>query len=283
MISDPTPPASDGRQCAGQTVLAVGCGSPDGQVNNGLAAARALAVHGAEVCVVDRDSEAIAHTLAAVTAAAPEAATASATADVTDEAALAAAVETCTAELSAPSVLYYNVGVVVSGGPAALDVSEFRRAIDINLTGAYTAIRLTLPGMRAAGRGRIITVASVGGMRYIGYDYPAYAASKAGLIELTKAIGSAYAGEGIRANAIAPGFIETPLIHSTAIASQHRSVAEMLTARHAASPTGRMGTPEDVAAAAVFLASPSSDYINAATLPVDGGLVHASSAIGPPI
>lgn len=282
MTSVSTPAQPGSYPCAGQTVFAVGCGSPDGQVNNGLAAARALAVHGAAVCVVDRDSDSIAHTLAAISAAAPEAVTAAATADVTDEVALAAAVETCTAELSAPSVLYYNVGVVVSGGPTDLDVSEFRRAVDINLTGAYTAIRLTLPGMRAAGRGRIITVASVGGMRYIGYDYPAYAASKAGLIELTKAVGSAYAGEGIRANAIAPGFIETPLIHRAAITGQHRSTDDMLAVRHAASPTGRMGTPEDVAAAAVFLASPASDYINAATVPVDGGLVHSSSVGGPP-
>ena len=107
----------------------------------------------------------------------------------------------------------------------------------------------------------------------MGYDYPAYAASKAGLIELTKAVGAQYASEGIRANSIAPGLIETPLIHRS-ISGHYDSVEEMLAARHAQSPTGTMGRPEDVADLAVFLASRESTYINSTLIPVDGGLTH---------
>ena len=107
----------------------------------------------------------------------------------------------------------------------------------------------------------------------MGYDYPAYAASKAGLIELTKATAIQHAREGIRANSIAPGLIETPLIHGS-ISGHYQSAEEMLAARHALSPTGRMGVPADIAGLAVFLASDASAYINATVIPVDGGLVH---------
>jgi NAD(P)-dependent dehydrogenase (short-subunit alcohol dehydrogenase family) len=194
-------------------------------------------------------------------------------ADVGDEDSLAAAFAHCADRLGAPTVLHYNVGIVVNGGVDTLDTDGFRRALDINLTGAFSAIKHALPHMRAAGTGSIITVSSVGGMRYMGYDYPAYAASKAGLIELTKVVGAQYAAEGIRANSIAPGLIETPLIHRS-ISGHYDSVEDMLAARHAQSPTGAMGRPEDVADLAVFLASDESAYINSTLIPVDGGLTH---------
>src|SRR5699024_2159495 len=198
---------------------------------------------------------------------------ATAVADVCDEDSLAAAFDHCAATLGPPTVLHFNVGIVVNGGVDELATDGFRRAIDINLTGAFSAVKHALPHMRQAGHGSIITVSSVGGMRYMGYDYPAYAASKAGLIELTKAVGAQYASEGIRANTIAPGLIETPLIHSS-ISGHYDSVEDMLAARHSQSPTGRMGRPEDVADLAVFLASSESAYINSTLIPVDGGLTH---------
>lgn len=262
---------------AGHVVIAFGCGSPDGSTNNGLAAARAFAREGASVCVVDRDDTAIGHTLAALDAAhaTPPARHLGVRADVTEDGDVAAAVARCREELGVPSVLYYNVGIVVNGGPEELPTESFRFALDVNLTGAFRAVKEVLPLMRKAGRGSIVTVSSAGGLRWMGYDYPAYAASKAGLLELTNSVGLAHAHEGIRANSIAPGLIETPLLR-TSIAGHHGSVEGMLRARHAASPTGRMGTPEDVAEAAVFLASDESRYINATVLPVDGGLTHAS-------
>ena len=154
----------------------------------------------------------------------------------------------------------------------------FEAAVGASFVGgrSFAAMKHVVPHMRAAGRGSIITVASTGGMRWMGYDYPAYAASKAALIELTNSVGLRYAREGIRANSISPGLIETPLIR-TSITGHYGSVEEMLAARHAASPTGQMGQPEDVGAAAVFLASQESRYINATCVPVDGGLIHTTS------
>jgi NAD(P)-dependent dehydrogenase (short-subunit alcohol dehydrogenase family) len=261
-----------------EVVVAIGCGTPDGQTNNGLAAARAFLAEGARVCLVDRLPQALEQARRGLLEENPGAADrlTEAVADVVDDAQVAAAIEATAALFGPPTVLHYNVGIVVNGGVEELEVDGFRRALDINLTGAFSAMKHIVPHMRAAGRGSIITVASTGGMRWMGYDYPAYAASKAALIELTNSVGLRYAREGIRANAISPGLIETPLIR-TSITGHYGSVEEMLAARHAASPTGRMGQPEDVGAAAVFLASPESRYVNAMCLPVDGGLIHTTS------
>ena len=283
----------------GTTIMAIGCGTPDGEVNNGFAAAIGFLREGAKVCIVDRDPGALDEATRALAEATAQVDSYGAVtserghlggvdldaqveldsqlttvvADVGDEDSLAAAFAHCADRLGGPTVLHYNVGIVVNGGVDELETDGFRRALDINLTGAFSAIKHALPHMRAAGHGSIITVSSVGGMRYMGYDYPAYAASKAGLIELTKVVGAQYASEGIRANSIAPGLIETPLIHRS-ISGHYGSVDEMLAARHAQSPTGKMGRPEDVADLAVFLASGESAYINSTLIPVDGGLTH---------
>ena len=257
----------------GTTIMAIGCGTPDGEVNNGFAAAIGFLREGAKVCIVDRDPGALDEATRALAEVDLDAQLTTVVADVGDEDSLAAAFAHCADRLGGPTVLHYNVGIVVNGGVDELDTDGFRRALDINLTGAFSAIKHALPHMRAAGHGSIITVSSVGGMRYMGYDYPAYAASKAGLIELTKVVGAQYASEGIRANSIAPGLIETPLIHRS-ISGHYDSVEDMLAARHAQSPTGKMGRPEDVADLAVFLASNESAYINSTLIPVDGGLTH---------
>lgn len=279
---------------AGKVIMAIGCGTPDGQVNNGFAAGKAFLAAGAKVCIVDRDPAALEHAYAALADAATAGDSPNATsdnlgqadsagdlhsrvttvvADVGDEDSLSAAFDHCASTLGEPTVLHYNVGIVVNGGLDSLETAAFSKALDVNLTGAFAAMKQALPYMRKAGGGAIITVSSVGGMRYMGYDYPAYAASKAGLIELTKVIGAQYASEGIRANSIAPGLIETPLIHNS-ISDHYDSVEDMLSARHALSPTGKMGQPEDIAKLAVFLASDDSSYINSTLIPVDGGLVH---------
>ncbi|MBM6591843.1 SDR family oxidoreductase [Brevibacterium sp. RIT 803] len=274
----------------GRIVMAIGCGTPDGQVNNGFAAAKAFLAAGAKVCIVDRDRAALNHARATLGQASTPGETAGSpdrlgeggdldsrvttvVADVGDEASLSAAFDHCASSLGEPTVLHFNVGIVVNGGLDTLETAGFAKALDINLTGAFAAMKQALPYMRRAGGGSIITVSSVGGMRYMGYDYPAYAASKAGLIELTKVVGAQYASEGIRANSIAPGLIETPLIHNS-ISGHYDSVEDMLAARHALSPTGKMGHPEDIAKLAVFLASDDSSYINSTLIPVDGGLVH---------
>jgi NAD(P)-dependent dehydrogenase (short-subunit alcohol dehydrogenase family) len=142
----------------------------------------------------------------------------------------------------------------------------------VNLTSAYLTCRHTLPHMLAAGRGVIVNVSSLAGIRDTGYVYPAYSAAKAGINQLTVSIALTYADRGIRANAVLPGLIDTPLVRA-----EITDDPAALAARHARSPTGRMGTPQDVANAAVFLASDRAAYINGVCLPVDGGLAARSA------
>ena len=262
-----------GQRMAGKTVIVFGGGSRGGATNNGLAAVLTYASEGARVFMVDRDPAGLADGLERVRTEYPEIVAGAAKADVTDSEEVAAAVAACVAEIGAPNVLHNNVGNASMGGPMEMAEDEWDRVTAVNLTSVFLTTKHVLPHLLAGG-GAIVNIASVGGMRYLGYNYPSYAATKGGLIQFTKNIGLQYAKAGIRANCVAPGFIETPMMYQQ-IASSYDSVDEMLTARHRASPTGRMGDSFDVAKAALFLASDDSKYINGVCLPVDGGLIHS--------
>jgi NAD(P)-dependent dehydrogenase (short-subunit alcohol dehydrogenase family) len=125
--------------------------------------------------------------------------------------------------------------------------------------------------MEAQGEGAIVNISSLAGHRWSGYDNVSYYAAKAGLNQLTQAVAMQYAAKGIRANAILPGFMDTPLIY-TKIKGRHADAESMVRERNARVPMGRMGTAWDVAHAAVFLASDEARYITGVLLPVDGGM-----------
>jgi NAD(P)-dependent dehydrogenase (short-subunit alcohol dehydrogenase family) len=121
--------------------------------------------------------------------------------------------------------------------------------------------------------GVITNISSVAGIRISGYDMTAYSTSKAAVNQLTRSIALQYATKGIRANAILPGLIDTPLVrHGEGFQGHHGDIEKQITERNAMSPTGQMGDAWDVAHAAVFLASREAKYINGVLLPVDGGL-----------
>ena len=251
----------------GRVALVFGAGSTGGAVSNGRAAAVAFARAGALVAAIDISGGNARSTAEQI---ADEGGTAVAiTADVTDEESVAAAVATATAALGTPAILHNNVGVVVLGGVEALSREDWDRGLALNATGAFLTCKHVLPSMLAAGRGAIVNVSSLAATRYTGYDYPAYMAGKAAVDQLTVSIALTHARRGIRANAILPGLIDTPLVG----AQLHPDdLARARAERDAASPTGRMGSPWDVANAAVFLASDDAAYVNGVCLPVDGGL-----------
>jgi NAD(P)-dependent dehydrogenase (short-subunit alcohol dehydrogenase family) len=119
--------------------------------------------------------------------------------------------------------------------------------------------------------GVILNISSIAAIRYTGYAYVAYYAAKAAVNNFTMALALQYAKQGIRVNAIMPGLMNTPLIFQQ-ISGQYKNAEEMVQARDAACPMGRMGTAWDVANAALFLASDEAGYITGVSLPVDGGL-----------
>ena len=177
--------------------------------------------------------------------------------DVTDDAAVTA----FAANLDAVSVLVNAAGVLRLR--QEYDPTEFARVVDVNLTGT---MRMSV-GCRAAlanGKGAIINIASMHAIFGAPLS-PAYAASKAGVVQLTKSLAVAWAEDGIRVNAIAPGWIETPMTApARADAARNRAILER-------TPLGRWGTPDDIVGPALFLASEAARFITGAVLVVDGG------------
>ncbi len=159
-------------------------------------------------------------------------------------------------------VLVNNAGIYRRGRIEELSLKHWRRVLDVNLTGAFNCIQAVLPQMKVHGWGRMINISSQIAVR--GTDHGAdYAASKAGLLGLTKAAALELARYGITVNAIAPGTIETDII-------AHYTPEDRLR-KSESIPAGRIGLPEEVASVVSFLASVDSDYVTGATIHVNGG------------
>lgn len=259
-----------GERLKNRVVLVFGAGSGDDGVSNGQAAAVTYSREGARVAAVDISAEAAQRTVDLIRSEGGQ--VVGLTADVTDNDQVAAAVARAADTFGPADVLHNNVGVTVLGGPVDLAYADWQRAFAINVDSVFLTCKHALPSMAQQGRGSIVNVSSVAGLRHVGYEYPAYMASKAAVNQLTVSLALTYAGQGIRANAVAPGFIDTPLVRRQ-LSSQADTIEELTAKRHAASPSGRMGTPWDVANASLFLASDEAAYINGVCLPVDGGLI----------
>ena len=163
------------------------------------------------------------------------------------------------------------VGATMIGGVEELSLEDWRRAVAINLDSVFLGARATLPHLVET-RGSMINVSSTASIRWTGFRYPAYAAAKAAVNQLTQSMALQYADTGVRVNAILAGLIDTPLAYREL--SGGHDVDAVRAERDAKSPTGAMGTAQDVANAALFLASDDSTYVTGILIPVDGGL-HA--------
>ena len=159
---------------------------------------------------------------------------------------------------------------VAGGGPVhMLPLEEWQRVIDINLTGTMLSVKVCLPSMIEQRGGSIITVASVEGLEGC-EGGSCYNASKGGVVILTKNMACDYGRLGIRANAICPGFINTPMFQSAIMEGMGEEQADPIRFQH---KLGRWGKPEEIAGAALFLASDDSSFVSGVALPVDGGYV----------
>ncbi|PPQ30077.1 SDR family NAD(P)-dependent oxidoreductase [Rhodopila globiformis] len=249
--------------------IVFGAGSVGPGWGNGKATATLFAREGAHVVCVDNNPAAAEETVGII---AGESGSASAAVcDVTQSDQVKAVVDAVIARHGRIDVLHNNVGYATMGGPIELSEAEWHRSFDLNVTGAFLTCKHVLPHMLARRSGAIVNVSSIAAIRWTGYPYAAYYAAKAAVNNFTMGLALQYAAEGIRVNAIMPGLMNTPLIHQQ-ISGQYKDAEEMIRARDAACPMGRMGTAWDVAKAALFLASDEAAYITGVSLPVDGGL-----------
>ncbi len=251
-----------------RTVLVFGAGSSGPGWGNGKAAAVLYAREGARVMAVDIDVSAAQETRDIILA---EGGTCEACrADVTATAEVEAAVQRTVTAFGGIDVLHNNVGITHMGDVVQASEESWRRVLDTSLTSVFLTCKHVVPIMLARGRGAIVNISSLASIQINDYPYVSYYSAKAGLNHLTRSLAVQYASRGIRANAILPGVMNTPLIH-TQIAGQYSDPEEMLRRRHAASPMARMGESWEVAKVAVFLASDESSYVTGVCIPVDGG------------
>jgi NAD(P)-dependent dehydrogenase (short-subunit alcohol dehydrogenase family) len=256
---------------ADRTAIVVGAGSVGPGWGNGKATAVTFAREGARVLCVDIDRAAAEQTAAII---AGEGGRAEAyQADATDQAQVEALVARAVELWGGVDVLHNNVGIVETGGPVETEEAGWDRVMAVNLKSMYLTCKAALPVMEAAGRGAIVNIGSISGIRWLGVPYISYAASKAAILGFTRAIALQYAAKGVRANVILPGLMDTPMIvEPLKGAYGGGDVDKMRALRHAQCPMGHMGDAWDVAKAALFLASDEARYITAAELVVDGGL-----------
>ena len=229
----------------------------------GLGMARGLAQAGAAVAVVGRNEAKSAAAIAELKQGGARAITV--TADVTDKAAIAAMIGRVTGEFGRIDMLVNNAGMSIRKPPHVLDIAEWNKVMETNLTSAFLCSQAVHPAMKAAGGGKIVNIGSM--MSIFGASFaPAYAASKGGIVQFTRACACAWAADNIQVNAILPGWIDTDL---TKRARQEiDGLHDRVLAR---TPAARWGAIDDFAGIAVFLASPASDFVTGTAIPVDGG------------
>lgn len=251
----------DLRLLEGRVALITGAGSGQGR-----AAALLFAQHGATVSVVDINDDAADETVELIEA--QGGAAEAVHADVSLAVHCEQMVGRTVAYFGRLDVLYNNAAVQMSGRLVECTEDEWDLTMSTNLSAIFWACRAAIPHMVAAGGGSIINTASTLGL--IGSEgFAAYGAAKAGLVALTKQIATEY-GPTIRANVIAPGSIDTPRFRKVLEGNPDaEGFLRMLTGNL---PLSRLGTADDIAAAALFLASDASAYTSGAVIPVDGGL-----------
>lgn len=252
-MSDRTPTVL-GQRLAGKSVLV--SGSSNGI---GAAIARLFVEHGARVAGYDRAPPPAGETSACELFVAG---------DVADADAVAAFVDRAAQTFGTIDAVINNAGVDVFSDPLTLAPDDWWRNLAINLGGAWNFSRAALPIMLEHGRGSVVNIASVHGHKIIPHAFP-YPVAKHGLIGLTRALGIEYAAQGVRVNSISPGLILVPRIEAWFAGSpdpeaKRREQENLL-------PPKRIGTPEEVAYTALFLASDEARFINATDILVDGG------------
>ena len=242
----------------GRTAIVTG-----GNGGIGLGMARGLAAAGAAVVVAGRDAAKSADAvkelegLGARAAAVPV--------DVTDPDSCRAMVAEAVSRFGRLDILVNNAGINIRKQPQEFTLEEWNAVVGTNLTAAFVCCQAAYPEMLKAGGGKIVNIGSM--MSIFGASFTAaYAASKGGIVQMTKALATAWAKDNVQVNAVLPGWIDTALTRRAReqVDGLHQRVLDR-------TPAGRWGLPDDHAGIAVFLCSPASDFVTGTAIPVDGG------------
>ncbi|WP_153140805.1 SDR family NAD(P)-dependent oxidoreductase [Paraburkholderia agricolaris] len=250
-------------------VTGAGCIGPGW--GNGRAVAVRFAEEGAKIYAVDRDLDAMHETVERVRAVGGD--IAAVACDVTDGEAVALMVDGCVRQYGRVDILVNNVGGSAHGGPVTLDEDRWDGQIALNLKSVYLTCKYVLPVMEQQGGGAIVNMSSTSGIRWTGAAQVAYAASKAGVIQLSRVVAVEYASRGIRVNTVVPGQLHTPMVEAR-LAGQRAGgdVDALLAQRLARIPLGFMGDGRDTANAALYLASDEARFVTGTEVVVDGGM-----------
>jgi NAD(P)-dependent dehydrogenase (short-subunit alcohol dehydrogenase family) len=261
-----------GQRVAGKVAIVVGAGQTPGQTfGNGRATAVLLAREGARVGAADRDLASAEETAKLIAEEGGEAL--AVRADVTSEPDIEAMIGGCVERWGRIDILHNNVGVSIAGGDAPIaeiEADAFSRIMAINLQGMAMTCKHAIGVMRKQDGGVITNISSIAA--HINYPYVAYRTSKAGVVTLTEHIAITNAQYGIRANAILPGLMDTPMAIENRVGRGGATREQVIADRNSHVPLrNRMGTAWDVANAALFLASDEAAFITGVSLNVDGG------------
>ncbi len=249
-----------------RVAIVTGAGARGDEIGNGRAAALLLARAGSTLVVVDRQSEPGKRTVELIEAEGGEAALF--TADVTAEDDCAGLAEFAAERFGRIDVLVNNVGVGSRGSVTETDLSSWNKVMNINVTSMYLTCRHVIPVMAEGGGGAIVNIGSISALRPRGLT--AYSTSKGAVVALTAALAMDHAADGIRANAVVPGPVFTPMVDGPTMTPELRD------RRRRASPLKVEGTGWDVGHAVAFLASDQARYITGQSLIVDGGVTLTS-------
>lgn len=200
--------------------------------------------------------------------------------NVTDSASVKALVDACMQRHGRIDILVNNVGKSEPGCPATMAENVWDSQVDLNLKSVYLTCHHVLPIMEKQATGSIVNVSSIAGLRYIGKPQVAYSATKAAIMQFTKATAVIYAGKNVRLNTVVPGLIYTP--YTREMAKRYApggNEEEYMRKRDGQVPMGRMGDAWDVANAVLFLAADESRYVTGQELVVDGGITSSTGRV----
>jgi NAD(P)-dependent dehydrogenase (short-subunit alcohol dehydrogenase family) len=250
-------------------VTGAGCVGPGW--GNGRAIAVRFAEEGARIFAVDRDLDAVRETIDRVKAVGGEIVTHQC--DVTGAAAVEVMVKTCLDRFGRIDILVNNVGGSAHGGPVEMSEDAWDAQVDHNLKSVFLTLKYVLPVMERQKSGAVVNIASTSGLRWTGAAQVAYAATKAGVIQLSRVVAVQYADKGIRVNTVVPGQLHTPMVEAR-LAGQRAGgdVEALLKSRLERIPIGFMGDGRDTANAALFLASDEARFVTGTEIVVDGGM-----------